>query len=384
MPALPMSSDTSPVVVRPSSVEELSHALSDAAGSSAAVGIVGGGTKATWGAVGVAPDVIIDTTSLHHVVEHTAGDLVVTVQAGCQLSDLQSALSAAGQWLPLDPPEAGATIGGVVATSASGPRRLRFGTPSHLLIGVTVVLADGTTAKSGGKVVKNVAGYDLGKLFAGSYGTLGVIASCTFRLQPVARARRVVSIQTDEPSELAAALARSTVVPAAVEWDGHRVHVLLESTVAAVEAQAADVQRLVAGGTVSESLPAGFGDRPWQPGQVAVKVTHRLSGLSAVVEALRRELSDARLAAHVGSGVVWAGWYADAAADADAVTGAIAALRAETTAYDGAVVVVDAPESIKGRLDVWGPVRGLDVMRRVKELFDPDGRMNAGRFVGGI
>src|SRR5206468_5170099 len=112
------------------------------------------------------------------------GDLVITVEAGVALADVQRVVAKAGQWLALDPPEVGATVGGVVATAASGPRRLRYGTPRDLLIGITVVLADGTIAKSGGKVVKNVAGYDLGKLFTGSFGTLGVIAECTFRLHP--------------------------------------------------------------------------------------------------------------------------------------------------------------------------------------------------------
>jgi glycolate oxidase FAD binding subunit len=113
---------------------------------------------------------------------------------------------------------------------------------------------------------------------------------------------------------------------------------------------------------------------------VAVKVTHPLSTLGPVVAALRRELPGASLSVHVGSGVAWAGW----SGDADRAVRAVAALRAEVAAYDGAVVVVDAPADVKGAIDVWGPVRGLEVMRRVKERFDPDGRMNAGRFVGGI
>jgi glycolate oxidase FAD binding subunit len=373
-------SDNSAVVVRPASIEELSDALRDGSSAGGAVGISGGGSKQSWGGLGVEPTLIVDTTSLDRVVEHAEGDLVVTVQAGAPLGDLQQALAPAGQWLPLDPPEPAATVGGVVATAASGPRRLRFGTPRDLLIGVTVVLADGTVAKSGGKVVKNVAGYDLGKLFAGSYGTLGVIASCTFRLQPVARARRVVSIAADDPSSIAHSLARSTVVPAAVEWDGRAVHVVIETSPAAADSQARDVMRLARDGVVADELPAGFGERPWQPGEVAVKVTHQLSALGPVVAALRRELAGARLSAHVGSGVVWAGWPADG----DAAAGAIAALRAEVAAYDGAVVVVDAPPHVKRALDVWGPVRGLEVMRRVKERFDPAGRTNRGRFVGGI
>src|SRR6185312_9164621 len=111
------------------------------------------------------------------------------------LADVQRTVATAGQWLALDPPEPGATVGGVVATAASGPRRLRYGSPRDLLIGITIVLANGTVARSGGKVVKNVAGYDLGKLFAGSAGTLGLITEVTFRLHPLPAARAFVAAE---------------------------------------------------------------------------------------------------------------------------------------------------------------------------------------------
>ncbi len=241
-----MSSEPPPPpaeTVRPASVEELSDALREAAGAGKVVGVRGAGTKATWGGIGTRPEIVVDTTGIARLVEHARGDLIVTVEAGARLQDVQDALAPAGQWLALDPPEDGATIGGVVATAASGPHRLRFGTPRDLLIGVTVVLADGTVAHSGGKVVKNVAGYDLGKLFCGSFGTLGVVASCTFRLHPTPAACRVLSVETDDPAAAAAELRRTGVVPAAVEWDGARLHVVIESSQAAADAQAADRPR---------------------------------------------------------------------------------------------------------------------------------------------
>jgi glycolate oxidase FAD binding subunit len=173
-----MSSDRRSVSAQPESVEEVAEVLRAADSAGHVVGIRAGGSKATWGGAAATADVELDLAGLRGVVEHARGDLVVTALAGTPLVELQESLAPAGQWLPLDPPETSATLGGIVATATSGPHRYRFGTPRDLLIGITVVLADGTTAKSGGKVVKNVAGYDLGRLFTGSYGTLGAVVSC--------------------------------------------------------------------------------------------------------------------------------------------------------------------------------------------------------------
>jgi len=373
-----MSSDR-PAADRPQSIDDLAASLRDADAAEAVVAIAGAGSKASWGGAGPEPDRVVHTTGLRGVVEHARGDLVVTALAGTPLAEVQLALAPTRQWLPLDPPEPGATLGGIVATAASGPHRFRYGTPRDLLIGVTVVLADGTVARSGGKVVKNVAGYDLGRLFTGSYGTLGVVASCTFKLQPVAPVQRVVSLSADRPGEVASALARSTTTPVAAEWDGERVRVLVASSPAGADAMAAELAGAL-GGTVAEEVPSGFGARPWTRGDVALKLTHRLSALDAVVDVVRAAAPAARLSAHVGSGVVWAGVPASTVEAGQLV----ATLRAETAAYDGSVVVVDAPAEVKQHLDVWGPVRGLDVMRRIKERFDPAGRLNPGRFVGGI
>lgn len=368
-----MSSDdvSAPAIVRPSTVEELADALRDSTG---VVGIRGRGTRARWGAPGADPEVLVDLSAMNRVVEHAAGDLVVTVEAGALLADLQEALAPHRQWLALDPPDGG-TIGGILAIADSGPRRLRFGTPRDLLLGVTVVLADGTIAKSGGKVVKNVAGYDLGKLFTGSYGTLGVIARATFRLHPSFVARRVVSVRCDDPWSPARAVLRAAATPTAIEWYDGTLHVLVESSEAAVNAQAADVARLV-GGDVSADLPAGFTGRPARTGDMRLKLTHRLSALSDVVAAVRAAAPDALLRSHAGSGVLWASTPPDSTV--------LEQLRTAVAAYDGSAVVVDAPDEFKQSVDVWGPVGGLAVMRRIKEQFDPDARMNRGRFAGGI
>jgi glycolate oxidase FAD binding subunit len=360
----------------PGSLDELAAVLRDSSGT---VRARGGGSKWTWGAAAADPDLVVDVSAMNRVVEHAAGDLVVTVEAGARLADVQSVLGHAGQWLALDPPEPDATIGGVVATASSGPRRLRYGTPRDLLIGITVVLADGTVARSGGKVVKNVAGYDLGKLFTGSFGTLGVIAQCTFRLHPVPTARRVVTVDTDDPGPLVREVLRAAVEPTALEYDGQMLTVLFESVEAAADAQASALVALAGGGDISEDLRPEFGQRPWRLGEVAIKATHRLSSLPAAIDAVRRRLGGCRLAAHAGTGVIHAGW-----APTGDVSGAVDGLRADLSAHDGSLVVVDAPTAVKSQLDVWGPARGIEVMRRIKAQFDPDGRMSPGRFVGGI
>jgi glycolate oxidase FAD binding subunit len=362
-------------VASPVSIDELSVVMADAAARGLVVGVRGAASKADWAAPGAPVDLTIDTRGLDQIVEHAAGDLVVTARAGVTLEAMQRHVAPSRQWLALDPPEAGATVGGIVATAASGPRRLLYGTPRDLLIGLTVVLADGTVAKSGGKVVKNVAGYDLGKLFTGSFGTLGVIAECTFRLHPLPVDRRVVRTEVADPANAVRAVKASGAVPCAIEWDGATLTVVVESLESAAKTQA-EVILAAVGGEISDSLPAGFGARPWRPGQIGLKVTHRLGALRDVLAIVAARLPSARLSAHAGSGVLWLACDGDGSFLAD--------LRRDVAAYDGGVVVVEAPAEVKAGVDVWGPARGLDLMRRIKEQFDPDYRLSPGRFVGGI
>ncbi len=364
-----MSSD----LFRPTSIERLGEMLATASGDGRTVGIRGAGSKETWGAAGVEPDVVLSTRGLDRIVEHAAGDLVITVEAGVALAEVQRTVGSAGQWLALDPPEPGATVGGVIATAATGPRRLRFGTPRDLLIGITVVLADGTVARSGGKVVKNVAGYDLGKLFTGSFGTLGVIAECTFRLHPRPPALRVVTTSTDDPSAALQAVTKTGAEPTAAEWDGSTLTTVFESIESAAEQQA-DWAVGAIGGDAGSALPPGFGARPWEGMAVGLKLTHRIGAMCEALAVLARALPDAVVRAHVGSGVVLAGVDPGALA-------ALESLRSSIAGLGGQVVVACAPDDVKRDVDVWGPVRGLAVMRRLKEQFDPDGLMCPGRFV---
>ncbi|SDM97467.1 glycolate oxidase FAD binding subunit [Geodermatophilus siccatus] len=371
-------------VVRPTTVDQVAEVVRAAAADGRSVVPVGGRSKLTWAPPPESCDLLLDLTGLDRVVEHVAGDLTVVAEAGVRLADLQAQVGRAGQLLGLDPPEDGATLGGVVSANASGPRRLRYGTTRDLLIGITVVLADGTVAHAGGKVVKNVAGYDLGKLFTGAHGTLGVVVSTTWRLHPVPPARRVVTLQlpdTAAAGPLSVALARSTLTPSAVELiaaaDGTaRLVVLFESIAESVAGQARAAVALLGGGEESEDLPEDFGRRPGGADDVLLRLAYAPASLSAVLGALP---AGTAVAAHAATGVSYAAVPAAEAAEA------LPRLRAAIAPHDGTAVVLRAPDAVRERLDHWGPVGdSLDLMRRVKERFDPERRMSPGRFVGGL
>jgi len=234
------------IVAAPASTGEASALLRAAAELGLAVVPRGTGTRLSWGNPPARCDLVLETTGMDRVVEHAAGDLVATVQAGARLDRLAEVLGAAGQRLALDPP-GGGTIGGVLASAAAGPLRLRYGTPRDLLIGITVVRADGTVAKSGGKVVKNVAGYDIGKLFAGSRGTLGLITQATFRLHPVPAETAYVTAECAAAVSACQLIALALGSPASpvaaeIDWPGAndrvRICVALEGDQAGVAERA--------------------------------------------------------------------------------------------------------------------------------------------------
>jgi glycolate oxidase FAD binding subunit len=245
-------------VASPASTSEASALLAAAFSVGLAVVPRGAGTGLSWGAPPAACDLVVDLGAMDRVIEHAAGDLVARVQAGATIGQLASVLAAAGQELALDAP-AEATVGGVIAAGMAGPRRFRYGAPRDLLIGLTVVRADGVIAHSGGKVVKNVAGYDLGKLFAGSQGTLGLITEATFRLHPRPSAVAYVTAEFGSSARASAAAAvvaaaGSALVPSAVEldWPGGaqralRVGVLLEGTEFGVAERAKQMIELLGG-----------------------------------------------------------------------------------------------------------------------------------------
>jgi glycolate oxidase FAD binding subunit len=257
-----------PSVSEIASVEEAAEVLAGAAGR---------GERVSIGREG--GDVVLSTTGLDRVLEHEAGDLTAVVEAGVRVRDLNERLAEHGQMLALDPP-GNPTVGACIAANLSGPRRHRYGTARDLVIGVTVVLADGTIASSGGKVVKNVAGYDLGKLFCGSEGRLGLVARVALRLHPKPEAAGTLVTPVESAAEAAVkvrAVLRAPVAPSAVDvlWPG-RLAALFEGGRRGVEEQLGIVRSLVGGveddsvwSAVEERQASAGGRLAFAPGALA-------------------------------------------------------------------------------------------------------------------
>lgn len=335
------------LVAAPASTQECADLLAAAASLGLAVLPRGTGSRMHWGNPPGRCDLVIEMTRMDRVVEHAAGDLVATVEAGVSLDRLAEVLGDAGQRLALDPPAADllagrtrGTVGGVLATGAAGPLRLRYGTPRDLLLGITVVRADGTVARSGGKVVKNVAGYDLGKLFAGSRGTLGLITQATFRLHPVPASVAYVSVDCAaavDACQIIAAVLDSPLAPVAAEiaWPGADAPVgvcfAIEGEPAAVAERALALGDLIR----SRTRPTAEADPPppwWEAGPSAqrdgtvLQIAFWPGDLGMVLAEIRAVAEAARLDPAVGGSA--AAGVLHVAVPADRDPGAIAAFVA--------------------------------------------------------
>lgn len=366
--------------------DELADALSTAAEAGRSVRVRGAGTKLSWaGVAALEPDVEISTTGLDEVLEHNAGDLTAIVEAGVPLAAAQRAFAQADQMLALDPPDGGATIGGIVASADSGPLRARYGGVRDLVVGMTVALSDGTRAKSGGKVIKNVAGYDLAKLFAGSFGTLGAILDVAVRLHPLPPSTATAIGRTSDPAALAQAAGALTHAPLEhtgldVRWDGSGA-VLARFGGAAPGPQAEGAARVMREAGLDVEIAEdddglwnaqrdGQRARPGEPDTI-VRVSGLQTDLPALLDAAREH--DLLLVGRAPLGLSWLRLEDPAAAPAT-----LAALRAIATA-----VVLDAPPEVRAGVDPWGDrdEAVLTLMRRVKDGFDPDGACAPGVLV---
>ena len=351
---------------------------------------IGGRTKLEWGPPGPPADVAISTARLDEVVEHNRGDLTAVMQAGVPLQRAQELFAEAGQMLALDPAtgDGSATIGGVVATADQGPLRHRYGAVRDLLLGMTVVLADGTSSRSGGVVIKNVAGYDLAKLFAGSFGTLGLIVEVVVRLHPRPRDPLTVTGSSDDARALAraaAALAHELFEVEALDlmWRSGRGEIVALVGGGAPERQAevAGARFRDAGLTVelSEDLTPWERQRRLQrsPDGAVLRVSGLPAEMARVIEVA--EAIGATATGRAGLGVFFLNLPAAASGD---LVGLVEDVRDRLRPRP--VAVLDAPEEVRAKLDVWGErdqgVVGL--MQRIKERFDPQDLCNPGRSFG--
>jgi glycolate oxidase FAD binding subunit len=377
----------------PASSEEAAGALASASADGLGVRFQGGGTKLSWGRPVSDCDLVISTGELDRIVEHNVGDLTAVLDAGVPLASAQEAFAEEGQMLALDPPEVdGATIGGVVATGESGPLRHRFGAIRDLVIGIRAALPDGTVVQSGGKVIKNVAGYDLGKLFSGSFGALGMIVEVSLRLHPKPLQTATAVLRAGDPGALARAamaLSHSQLEQLALDvaWEDGAGAVMARfgGARARVQAEAALAATRELAGLSPEIEEAD--ERLWSEQRARQRsregMVVRVSGLQTRLEDIVR--SGARQGASVagrgGSGLCWLRFEG---VDAEGAVAQVEELRRELRPLP--CVVLDAPDEVREALDPWGPMDPalLALMERVKQRFDPQRTCNPGIYGGSI
>jgi glycolate oxidase FAD binding subunit len=391
---------TTASTLAPTSFEDAAAALAAATEDGQTVRIIGAGTKLDWGGADVAADIELHTTGLDQLVAHDAGDLTATLQAGVPLELAQRTFAAAGQMLALDPPLAGLdgaesspahpgpTIGGVIATGDSGPLRHRYGTPRDLVVGVTVALSDGTIAQAGGKVIKNVAGYDLAKLFSGAFGTLGLILSVNVRLHPLHQSSVTALGAASDPAVLTAAAVALGRAPLEFEaldvaWKGGRGGLLARCAGREAPRRAQRAARLMREAGLAEIDVTDEDGQLWERQRAGQRSADR-----AVVQiaAPPTALGDVLAAADAGEGTLvgratLGSHFVEVSPEADAV----ATLRRGLPAGARAIVL-DAPAALRTGSEPWGASSGPDVelMRAIKVRFDPAHTCNPGLFVGGI
>jgi glycolate oxidase FAD binding subunit len=386
------------LVLEPVNEQQLAAVLRLANDAGLAVIPRGSGTKLSWGNPPARADIILSTARLDKIIEHAWADLTVSVEAGCTIQKLQEALARHGQRLALDPlwPEK-ATISGILSTNDSGPLRLRFGALRDLIIGVTLALPDGTLASSGGKVVKNVAGYDLPKLVTGALGTLAVISRAVFRLHPLPRNAKTLSISGCTLEDMQRFVLRvqdsklaHTALQARNTQDAESVvDILFEGTEAGIAAQEAQLRDLARPAQVLEALSAVWNasQELWDSAIVAraavAKITALPAYISRTVETVERAASSRKTNWKLTIQATGVGWLRLDAAPEN-LHAVLSDLRFELEHRGSSLVLCHHPSEMS-HLDAWGqPGDALPLMRAVKNQFDPKNTLNPGRFLAGI
>lgn len=395
-------------IIYPNTVEELKSVINCAYKNNWTILPCGSGSKLGWGGIGKQIDLVISTERLNRVIEHAVGDLTVTVEAGVKLIDLQNLLLKENQFLPLDPayPQ-DATLGGIIATADSGSWRQRYGGVRDMLLGISFIRSDGQLAKAGGRVVKNVAGYDLMKLFTGSYGTLGVLTEVTLRAYPIPEASGTVVLRGEAEAIATATktLLASALTPTVVDLlstqlvsklglgQGLGLRVRFQSVSESVQEQSSrllDVgQQLGLQGTLyadtdEANLWQSLPEQIWTASQEPV-ITCKIGVLPTAAVTTLTQLD--ALTSSTGLGLIHAssGLGRLRLDPATVSPQTILELRRHCESQQGFLTILDAPTALKQQLDVWGySGNALDMMRRIKQQFDPKNILSPHRFVAGI
>jgi len=391
-------------VYEPSSLEDAIDVVRECARVPKRLAFVGGGTDLSLGARPAGLDAILKTGGLTRIIEHAPSDQIVIAEAGLTLAALQATLASHRQRLALDPPlPARATLGGIVAANAFGPRRARYGSVRDLIIGVSIVRADGTVARGGGKVVKNVAGFDLPKLMVGSLGTLGLIATVTFRLYPLPEQSETLLLPGRSARDLRALVGRlreaqlepTSVVAFGKDGGSFDLAVRFEGFRKGVAEQCDRFASLVQGetGSACEALEGAAAEALWARHDALrsePSFRAKLAALPSSIESIAADMLPPVLSALENPGWVWyatlgLGFVTGEPRSAEALAAAVEPARARLSRGGGTLVVQAAPAVLRERVAVWGPPpAALGLMRSVKERFDPESRLAPGRFVGGF
>ena len=391
------------MTVFPNSVEALSETVRQCAADRLPFAPIGSGSKFSWGhSLALDALMLVSTAKLDQVIDHAVGDLTVTVQAGMRFGELQTQLKKAGQFVAIDPSyEDCATVGGIVATGDSGALRHRYNSVRDMVLGVELVRSDGERVKAGGRVVKNVAGYDLMKLLTGSYGTLGIMTQVTLRLYPLQESSQTVFLsgEASAVARVMQALLNSGLTPTAIDLLSATVCEPLDLSApmglsmgllvrfqGLAESVTEQVKRLMALGQSQElttAVPLAE-DQLWQclgqvltreasADRVLCKWAVRSAETVATLSYLQEKFPDASARFHVSGGLGQVQFPSMTAAD-------VLGVRSFVEARGGFLTVLEAPDELKASLDVWGyQGNGLGWMRSIKQQFDPQGLLSPGR-----
>ncbi|MGK7945278.1 MAG: FAD-binding oxidoreductase [Microcystaceae cyanobacterium] len=391
-------------LIYPESVTELTEIVTQAAQSRISLLPCGNGSKLGWGKVRLSPQWVVSSQKLTKIIDHAVGDLVVTVQAGVKLTELQDFLQPYGQFLPIDPtyPEQ-ATVGGVISTADTGFLRQRYGGVRDLILGLSFVRWDGKMAKAGGKVVKNVAGYDLMKLFTGSYGTLGIISEITFRLYPLVSASQTILVtgEYDNIAQLREKIVNSGLSPISAEILtpsvlqklelGEEIGIILrfQSIPASIEQQIEQVRQYAANLSLNERILSDQTEATvWQQLKELILIPKQEGSITAKVGIIPSKSLDfchelAKLTQSQGLGMINLGSGVGKIQLIDPVEReVIVKLRSLCQTDQGYLTLLDAPPTLKQNIDPWGyGGNGLEMMRKIKQQFDPYNLLNPNYFV---